>query len=235
MLKPFWCFYGGKWRSAPHYPAPRHDVIVEACAGAAGYATRYPDRRVVLCEIDPIIAALWRWLIGASEAEVLALPLEVPTTVRDLGLPPGPSALIGFWLNKGAAQPMQSPSSWMRAGTHASSFWGREVRGRIASQVGAIKHWTLIEGSYDQAPDVEATWFVDPPYQKAGVHYRRRMTAADYGALGAWCRTRRGQVIACEADGADWLPFRPLGTFKANESRTGGKRCAEVIWTNDRA
>lgn len=35
----------------------------------------------------------------------------------------------------------------------------------------------------------------------------------------------------CEEAGADWLPFERLGTFKANESRNGGKRCEEAIWT----
>lgn len=233
MLKPFWCLYGGKWRSAPRYPRPRHDTIIEPFAGAAGYATRYAHLRIVLVEADPVVAELWRWLIRASEAEVLGLPLEVPTTVRDLDLAPGPSALIGFWLNKGASAPRQSPSSWMRKGAHASSFWGREIRARIARQVGAIRHWTVIEGTYSDAPDEEATWYVDPPYQRAGVHYRKRVS--DYAALGAWCRARRGQVIACEEAGADWLPFQRLGSFKANESRTGGKRCAEVIWTNDGA
>lgn len=231
MLKPFWCYYGGKWRSAPRYPTPRHNTLVEPFAGAAGYATRHHRCRVVLVERDPVVADLWRWLIQSSEDEVRALPLDVPTTVRDLGLAPGPSALIGFWLNKGAASPMQSPSKWMRAGTHAASFWGREVRERIATQVGAIRHWTVIEGSYEDAPDEEATWYVDPPYQRAGVHYRRKIT--DYPALGAWCRTRRGQTIVCEEVGADWLPFRHFGTFKANESRTGGKRCAEAIWLSD--
>jgi len=34
MLKPFWQYYGGKWRAAPHYPKPRHDTIVEPFAGA---------------------------------------------------------------------------------------------------------------------------------------------------------------------------------------------------------
>lgn len=232
-LKPFWCYYGGKWRSAPRYPAPRHDTIVEPFAGAAGYATRYADRRVVLVEADPIVAELWRWLIHTPEAEVLALPLEVPATVRDLGLAPGPSALIGFWLNKGAAAPMQTPSRWMRSGVRPASFWGREVRDRIASQVGAIRHWIVIEGTYSDAPDVEATWYVDPPYQRAGVHYRRRLVPAEYPALGAWCRSRRGQVIACEEVGADWLPFIPAFEAKANESRTGGKRCAEAIWCSD--
>lgn len=234
MLEPFWCYYGGKWRSAPHYPPPRFETIVEPFAGAAGYATRYHGRRVVLVEANHIIADLWDWLIGASEDDVLALPVEVPTTVRDLCLPPGPSALIGFWLNKGAASPCQSPSSWMRSGKHDASFWGPQVRERIAKQVGAIKHWTIIkadgEQAYEAAPDEEATWYVDPPYQRAGAHYRKRI--ADYAALGAWCRTRRGQVIVCEEVGADWLPFEPFGTFKANESQHGGKVCEEAIWTN---
>lgn len=28
-LKPFFYFYGGKWRAAPKYPRPEHDFIVE--------------------------------------------------------------------------------------------------------------------------------------------------------------------------------------------------------------
>jgi hypothetical protein len=231
MLKPFWCYYGGKWRSAPHYPAPRHDLLIEPFAGAAGYATRHHKHRVVLVEADPVVAELWRWLIGATEADVLALPAEVPTTVRDLGLPPGPSALIGFWIGKGGAVPRQSSSAWMRQGLNPSGWWGVEVRARIAAQVGAIKHWTLIEGSYEAAPDEEATWYIDPPYQRAGTHYRKRIV--DYAALGAWCRTRRGQVIVCEEQGADWLPFEPFGSFKASPAKHGGKRCAEAVWLHD--
>lgn len=225
QLRPFWQYYGGKWRSAPRYPAPQHDTIIEPFAGAAGYATRHHDRRVVLIEADPAIAGLWRWLISATPEDVLALPLAVPTTVRDLGLPPGPSALIGFWLNTGASAPRQSPSAWMRR-SNRTLFWGAKVRERIASQVDAIKHWTVIEGDYTAAPDIEATWFVDPPYHKGGKHYRR--SQVDYRALGSWCQARRGQAIVCEEQGADWLPFRPHIIAQAN----GGRMCREVIWTN---
>jgi site-specific DNA-adenine methylase len=52
-LKPFFCYYGGKWRAAPHYPAPEHDRIIEPFAGAAGYSMRYPQKRVALYEKDP--------------------------------------------------------------------------------------------------------------------------------------------------------------------------------------
>ena len=64
-LRPFWCYFGGKWRAAPHYPAPIHSTIVEPFAGAAGYSTRYPDRQVVLIDKDPVIVGLWRYLTRA--------------------------------------------------------------------------------------------------------------------------------------------------------------------------
>lgn len=227
-LRPFFCYYGGKWRSAPRYPRPRYERILEPFAGAAGYSTRYPDRKILLVEKDPVVAALWEWLISAKESEILSLPLEVPTTVRDLGLAPGPAALIGFWLNKGASRPMQSPSAWMRGGTSPASWWGREIRDRIASQVSAIRHWTIVHGSWTDVLQDEATYYIDPPYQRAGRHYRE--SAIDYPALGAWCRGLRGQVIVCEEEGADWLPFKPFLRAKANQSRHGGKVCREAIW-----
>lgn len=39
-LKPFWRYYGGKYRAAPRYPVPLHRTIVEPFAGAAGYSLR---------------------------------------------------------------------------------------------------------------------------------------------------------------------------------------------------
>ena len=81
-LKPFWQYYGGKWRAAPRYPAPRFDTIVEPFAGAAGYSCRYPDRKVVLVDKYPVIAGMWRYLIRVSAAEVRRIP-EVDS-VNDL-------------------------------------------------------------------------------------------------------------------------------------------------------
>lgn len=230
-LRPFFNFYGGKWRAAPHYPAPRYSRIIEPFAGAAGYSTRYHLCDVVLVERDPIIAGLWRWLIKATGDDVLDLPLEIPTTVRDLGLDPGPAALIGFWVTGGSSGPRQSPCKWMRE--CKQSYWGKALRARIADQVGAIKHWTVIEGDYTDAPEGDATYFVDPPYaNKAGSYYRQKFIG--HAALGDWCRTRRGQVIACENDGATWLPFRHFRDIQSNPSAGHGKKISrEAIWLSD--
>ncbi len=85
-----------------------------------------------------------------------------------------------------------------------------------------------IEGDYTMAPDVDATWFIDPPYDNAaGENYRHHKL--DRYALAQWCRGRRGQVIVCENEGASWLPFAPLRTFKRGLRAAGGSR--EVVWT----
>ncbi len=84
--RPFFGFYGGKWRDTPkHYPPPVHETIVEPFAGSAGYSLRYFDRRVVLCEIDPVIAGIWTFLTRASAAEIRSIPdLDPDQTVDDL-------------------------------------------------------------------------------------------------------------------------------------------------------
>ncbi len=237
-LKPFFCFYGGKWRAAPKYPPPVHDLIIEPFAGAAGYSTRYADRKIVLLEKDPTIAALWRYLIHVTPEEILSLPLmSADQTVDDLNIPPEARSLIGFWLNKGAASPCLRPSSWMRSGIRPASFWGQTIRTRIASQVDRIKHWRVIEGSYVDAgsPSYEATWYVDPPYQRQGTHYRCSSDEIDFQHLGSWCRNLRGQVMVCEQAGAAWLPFITFATIKANESKHGKGICSEVLWQNPKA
>jgi hypothetical protein len=230
-MRPFFGFYGGKWRDTPkHFPAPRHRRIVELFAGSAGYSVRHFGRDVLLVERDPVIAAVWDYLIRVSPGEVLAIP-DVPLdgSVDDLGLGQEAAWLVGFWLNRGASRPRKRPSKWMREGLRPGSFWGDRVRQTIATQVPLIRHWRVFHGSFEDCPvEGPATWFVDPPYQKAGKHYAFGASGVNFDRLGAMCRTLPGQVIACENEGADWLPFSPLGDVKATRA---GKRSKEAVWT----
>ena len=228
-IRPFWTYYGGKWRAALRYPAPAHDTIIEPFAGSAGYSLRYADRNVIIVEKDPRVAATWRYLLRATASEVRALPLMEPgQTVDDLKVCEEARCLIGFWMNKGATAPRKSPSRWATA--YPDQSWGAHIRERIASQVNRVRHWRLIEGDYTDAPEVEATWFIDPPYIAAGKHYPTNV--ASFPALADWCLTRNGQVMVCENEGATWLPFKPFLTVKGNESRNGGKVSREALWTN---
>lgn len=242
-LKPFFTFYGGKWRAAPHYPEPDYATIVEPFCGSAGYSVRYPDRKIILVDKDPVIAATWKYLIRVTPKEILQLPdIQIDQTVDDLGVCEEARYLIGWWLNGGSAQPKKSPGSWMRktieyGGTGwvtggGQLSWGERVRQRIASQIEYIRHWTFIESTYEDAPDIEATWFIDPPYIEAGKYYRYNSHGIDYAHLGQWCKERKGQVMVCENVGANWLPFDYFRDIQANVSKHGSKISKEAIWQN---
>lgn len=226
-LNSFFTYFGGKSALAKYYPPPIHETVIEPFAGAAGYATRYHRRKVVLVEKDPRVATLWRYLIRVSAREILALPLlERDGKVSDLHVCEEARLLIGYNVNFSAGGgPRNSLSSWAAG---SSSMWGEVLRARIASQVERIRHWIVIEGDYTAAPGIIATWYVDPPYQVMGKHYRCGADAIDFKALGKWCRGRPGQVIVCENAGADWLPFR---RFHAHAPSSNKEASAEVIWT----
>lgn len=232
-------YYGGKNRLGPKYPPPRYGTIVEPFAGAAGYSCRYPDRKVILFEKDPVVAAVLEYLIRATPEEIRALPLIPPgATVDEFNLTPEQKWTIGFLVNHGCASPCKRLSRWGKDSWEAGrmSFWGPKCRERLAQGVAQIKHWQVFNLSWENAQQVAihgpATWFVDPPYQNAGKYYKHK--TIDFPRLGEWCRSLPGQVIVCENEGADWLPFRVLceqvGAAKAGASR---KRSVEVIWTND--
>lgn len=227
-LRPFFCYYGGKYRAAPHYPVPRYKTLIEPFAGAAGYATRYPDRNVILYDRDETIAGLWKYLIAVSEQEIRNLPVGI-SHVDEINGPQEAKWLAGFWLAKGTVHPQKSATRWMKDGTRPNSFWGEVIRERIASQLSAIRHWKVFHGSYESAPPFQATWFIDPPYiGDCGRLYR--CNNVDFNRLGEWCRRRRGQVIVCEQQGATWLPFQPIGTFAALRGRCGKTYTKEAVW-----
>ena len=243
VLRPFFGFYGGKWRDAvKHYAPPKYDTIIEPFAGSAGYALRYCDRRVILCERDPVVAGVWLYLTKVSAEEILSIP-DIPPggSVLDLDIPQEAQWLVGFWLNRGTSRPRKSPSKWMRDKIRPGSFWGDRVRSTIAAQVDAIRHWEVYPCSYDKCPEAgPATWFIDPPYQTTGHHYRFGSSGIDYSELATWCQSRAGQVIVCENQGADWLDFRPLrangdpSAIVADVKTTRrGQRSREVVWTNE--
>jgi site-specific DNA-adenine methylase len=230
-LKPFFCYFGGKWRAANRYPFPVYDTIVEPFAGAAGYSLRHFSKKVVLYDLDPAICGVWEYLIHASVEEIRALPIDV-SHVDQLDACQEAKWLIGFWLNKGASQPHLSPSAWMRSGIRPNSYWGETIRDRIATQIPSIRHWKIRNASYEIAPNEAATWFVDPPYRgDCGKLYRCRLEDKDYEKLGEWCQNRAGQVIVCEREGADWLPFSAFSTTKSTPGR-GKSYSKEVVWLN---
>jgi hypothetical protein len=223
-LKPFFTYFGGKYRIAKKYPQPVFETIIEPFAGSAGYSLRFPNKKIVLCDKDEIIAGLWNYLINVTESEILGLPENI-TDLRDMKLTQEQKWLIGFWLCKGHERPRPFASSWMQSKLRPNSYWGTSIKFRISNQLKFIRHWKTIHGSYEDLENIEATWFIDPPYIRAGKKYRQNKIC--YSELGGWSKEREGQVIVCEQYPADWLPFQDV----CNAKSINGKPSKEVLWT----
>lgn len=226
MLRPFFPFYGSKWRIARRYPKPV-GVVCEPFAGSASYSLYHHVEQAVLVDADPIVSGVWSWLIAATPEQVQALPdlPNVGDSVDDHpSLSDGARWLVGFWLNRGSAMPKKSRTAYS-ARTDGQLIWSQRAKDRICDQLPAIRGWRVMGGSFKDAPESDTT-FVDPPYSgKPGDSYRVKFRRHD--DLAPWCRARAGRVIVCEGADATWLPFSPLGSFKTSRGRA-----PEAVWTS---
>jgi hypothetical protein len=230
---PFY-YYGGKSGMAMHYPAPEYGCIIEPFAGAAGYSLRHAtaDTQVILIEKNWRIAELWERIQRFSVDDVASI--QCPPIGERTTEPLIVAACAGQQFATGimaGARPDYQVTSRM-----ARDF--PKIQKRIIAALPLIRNWQICCGDAYRAPDMEATWFIDPPYwvhpDRKGTNgdgYSEGASAIDFPKLGSWCRSRRGQVIVCEQLGASWLPFRPLVERQTAAARLS--RRTEVIWTNE--
>lgn len=219
-------YFGSKARLAPTYQAPKDDLIIEPFAGAAGYSMYWlQERRDLMClliDSDPLVVEIWETLLAMSPTDLWEYPApEKGARTND------PLYLTSAW----------SSGSWVRRSrgrdyqvTERMAQVFPEVRQRMAQTLSRVRGRVAIQhGDYQDAPDTEAVWFIDPPYQLDGRWYSKNQSALDFSALGEWSQTRRGQVIVCESQGADWLPFSPHATNQTLAS----SQSVEVVWYSD--
>lgn len=94
-------------------------------------------------------------------------------------------------------------------------------------------------GEYKDLENKEATWFIDPPYQikdkngsifQNGDGYGEKCgtNQIDFKELSGFCLERRGQVIVCEKEGADWMSFEQFKRNKTSLNRIYN----EVVYQN---
>jgi len=197
-------YYGSKSKIVKLYLPPTKDVIIEPFAGSARYSLMYWEKDVRLYDLNPNVINMWHYLQSASEQDILGLPkLKIGDDLRNFDLSEGEKCFLGFCVNMGSANPRNVLTKW------ASEEITNQII-KISKSVFKIKHWHIELNSYNSIKNIDATWFVDPPYQFGGEHYPFSNKNLDFKQLGEWCKSRNGQVIVCENTKADWLPFKPM-------------------------
>ena len=211
-------YYGRKKQIAKCYPEPAYETIIEPFAGAAAYSL-FGDRwqcKIILIEKDPRVAQIWQWLIADATPETISgLP--------DLKIGDRSSEFLHIIH---AATKMAFKYRTIKVTPVLERNW--EISKRVmASNIHKVKHWQIICGDYREAPDIEATWFIDPPYKShPGLGYEHGSDALDYTELASWALSRRGEVICCEGHYGNYLPFKSLPQLGG----VAGKRSDEKMF-----
>ena len=214
-------YYGCKSRLSAYYPKPLEDTIIEPFAGSARYSLLYFWKNIILYDIDKKVIGLWEYLKSVSERDILSF--TKPNIGTDLRLYSKELSEPELFLLRTICQ--------RGAGNgYVVSKWGHDdfdnsIK-RLSKNLHKIRHWNILNGSYEQVPNQKATWFIDPPYMNGGKRYKHHQI--DYNHLSEWCKDRRGQTIVCENGQAEWLPFSPIKKMVTIKNTIR----VESVWTN---
>ncbi len=217
-------YYGSKSKIVDYYPPPKHKKIIEPFAGSARYSLKYWQNDVTIVDKFKNVIDVWKWLQQCSKNDILGLPKLVKgLDIRKLDISEVERTFLSFLVASG--RPSNIVTKFME---HDNGNQKRYEN--IANQLENIRHWKIIHGSYEDLENIEATWFIDPPYQFGGEHYKHGTKDLDFNKLAEWCKSRNGQVIVCENMKADWLDFKPMVQIQgACQTNT-----TEAIWSNQR-
>jgi hypothetical protein len=216
-------YWGRKGRLASSYPAPIYDLVIEPFAGSMAYTLHHRPRMAIGVEADLQVALLWDRLVHASLAEIRAMRVPpIGTRTTDL-----------YWmLPSSSNSTLNSKSRIMTWLAHERALAQHAMT--IRNHTYARNHVLYHHGDYREAPDVEATWFIDPPYSAVNGGYHRDYSTVDYEELAEWCHSRKGQVIVCEDENGWWLPFKPHRKFRGVRNAKGVERKGtESVWNSE--
>ena len=215
-------YYGSKSKIVDYYPPPKHKKIIEPFCGSARYSLKYWQNDVLIMDKSENLINVWKWLQQCSKNDILKLPkLTTGLDIRKIELSEIERTFLSYLVASG--RPSNIVTKFMDYDNG-----NQKVYKRIADSLELIRHWEIKLGSYDELENVEATWFIDPPYMFGGEHYKESNKNIDFAKLAEWCKNRNGQTIVCENMKADWLDFKPLTKIQgACQTNT-----TEAIWSN---
>lgn len=223
-------YYGSKSKIVHKYPKPKYNLIIEPFAGAAYYSVLHNTHQVHLNDKYKTIAGIWQFLIKDATTELILKysKFYVGDNIQNLDIDKRHKDLIGFCIAHARSYPGYTVTEFT-VGKKQFPKYASITKFRlkdIANNLEKIRHWKVSSKGFHELPNIEATWFIDPPYQKGGQFYKHNKI--NYKILADWCKSRKGQVIVCENNSATWMDFKPLIKIQGIKHKT-----LECIWTND--
>lgn len=194
--------------------------MIEPFAGSMAYTMHYRPSFAIGVESNRPVVDLWHRLTSMSRDELKSFPAPVfGERTTDL------------WHLLAAGGASISDRNYRTVNDFMVVHFERSRRLALRHYDYARERVLYAHGDYTSAPDVEATWFIDPPYERIDG-YRHR---PDYNALARWVKGRRGQVIVCEGGDADWLDFTEHAGLRNGLRLTAGvaEPSHEVVWMHD--
>ena len=214
---------------AKHYPPPKYNLIIEPFAGSAAYSCYHlmkdKSKQAVLYEKDLTVVDAWSKVRFLTREEIENYPVpKIGEYTSD------------FLIMTCAVSNAASKCNKMKYTERMDKVFQIQKK-RILRLFDIRNRIWVWSGDYSLASDIEATWFIDPPYQVLqasttafpnGNGYSRTCGAdcIDYKKLADFCKSRKGQVIVCEKEGANWMDFQ---VFKTNKTSLN-KKYNEVIY-----
>lgn len=241
-------YFGAKHGLARFYPPPKYSTVIEPFAGSAAYSCYWTRqglvKHVILIDKNPRVVALWHRLQKMTVNELYAIPSPIK---GDRTLEPLIAAASG-------QQGMAVMSGKSRQITDRMVASWPNLRHRIEAMLPFIKDWEVCVGDYSSVESGVFTWFVDPPYKPRLGNDQTSMSAGgawyaggawhpgasfnfgsqfegSYDELGDWCKSLSGQVVVCEQEPADWLPFVPFRRQRNGVGAGTGSTRTEVVYT----
>lgn len=212
-------YYGTKKKLSKNYPKPSYGTIIEPFAGAAMYSLfddNWKNEVILNDKYDKVFNA-WNYLINkATLSDIKGLPkLTQGLKLNDLNLSEDEKDLLGFYANPSSAVPKKTVTK------RGEISWERHHK-YLIDNLHKVKHWKVYNKSYDELENIKGTWYIDPPYQFGGEYYHSSTSNKhiDYDKLGKWSLSRQGEIIVCENDKSNWLPFIPLIELHGQLHRT---------------
>lgn len=212
-------YYGAKNLLSRYYPEPRYDTIIEPFGGSAAYTCfhllKNKNLKALLYDKDDDVAETWDFLLKCSERDILNY--QTP----NIG-----EYAYDFLIKTCTVSNASSKCKKMKYTERLDRVFQIQKR-RILKFLPIRDRITFIHGDYSNIENVESCWFIDPPYQvnnkngtvfQNGDGYSKSCNVSNikFEELGNWCINRKGQVIVCEKEGANWLPFEKFRTNKTS-------------------